>query len=168
MTRPQFAKGDRVYLPFLDDYYSIDSRDLMSDGYWYGLKDAHGRLCVFGAYEHELTHVEDEMNTITEYLDIPLTQALAQSFGSKLEKLTAQDKLDMAHTLLTQIAHNDNSGENEGVAFIAEAFGVVYPDAPNTDALAAIIDAHNASIEDRLGLAAALCHQLHKGVYADA
>jgi hypothetical protein len=49
-----------------------------------------------------------------------------------------------------------------------EEFGAVYPDAPNTAAFAAIVDAHNASIEDRLGLAAALCHQLHKGVYADA
>jgi hypothetical protein len=108
------------------------------------------------------------MNALTEYLDTPLTQALAQSFGSKLERLTAQDKLDMAQTLLTQIAYNDLKADNKTVAATVEEFGAVYPDAPNTDAFAAIVDAHNASIEDRLGLAAALCHQLHKGVYADA
>jgi hypothetical protein len=108
------------------------------------------------------------MNALTEYLDTPLTQALVHSFGSKLERLTAQDKLDMAQTLLTQIAYNDLKADNKTVAETTAAFGAVYPEAPNTDAFAAIVDAHSASIEDRLGLAAALCHQLHKGVYADA
>jgi thioredoxin-like negative regulator of GroEL len=108
------------------------------------------------------------MNALTEYLDTPLTQALAASFGAKLERLTAQDKLDIAQTLLTQIAYNDQNTDNKTVAGTAEAFGAVYPDAPNTDAVASIVDAHPSSVEDRLGLAAALCHQLHKGGYADA
>jgi hypothetical protein len=108
------------------------------------------------------------MNKLTEYLDIPLTQALAQAFGSKLEQLTAIDKLDAAQAILTAIAWGDIEQTHKPIAATAEEFGAVYPDAPNTDAFAAIVDAHSASIEDRLGLAAALCHQLHKGVYADA
>jgi hypothetical protein len=108
------------------------------------------------------------MNKLTEYLDIPLTQALAQSFGAKLEQLTAIDKLDAAQAILTAIAWGDIEQTHKPIAATVEEFGAVYPDAPNTDAFAAIVDAHSASIEDRLGLAAALCHQLHKGVYADA
>ncbi len=109
-----------------------------------------------------------QMNKLTEYLDIPLTQALAQSFGVKLEQLTAIDKLDAAQAILTAIAWGDIEQTHKPIAATVEEFGAVYPDAPNTDAFAAIVDAHSASIEDRLGLAAALCHQLHKGVYADA
>jgi hypothetical protein len=109
-----------------------------------------------------------QMNKLTEYLDIPLTQALAQSFGAKLERLTAIDKLDAAQAILTAIAWGDIEQTHKPIAATVEEFGAVYPDAPNTDAFAAIVDAHSASIEDRLGLAAALCHQLHKGVYADA
>jgi hypothetical protein len=107
------------------------------------------------------------MNGLIEYLDIPLTQALAQSFGAKLERLTAIDKLDAAQAILTAIAWSDIEQTHKQIAATVEAFGAVYPNAPNTDAFAAIVDAHSASIEDRLGLAAALCHQLHKGVYAD-
>jgi hypothetical protein len=109
-----------------------------------------------------------QMNKLTEYLDIPLTQTLAQSFGVKLERLTAIDKLDAAQAILTAIAWGDIEQTHKPIAATVEEFGAVYPDAPNTDAFAAIVDAHSASIEDRLGLAAALCHQLHKGVYADA
>jgi hypothetical protein len=47
------------------------------------------------------------MNKLTEYLDILLTQALAQSFGAKLEQLTAIDKLDAAQAILTAIAWGD-------------------------------------------------------------
>jgi hypothetical protein len=47
------------------------------------------------------------MNKLTEYLDIPLTQALTQSFGAKLEQLTAIDKLDAAQAILTAIAWGD-------------------------------------------------------------
>jgi hypothetical protein len=92
-----------------------------------------------------------QMNKLTEYLDIPLTQAL-----------------DAAQAILTAIAWGDIEQTHKPIAATVEEFGAVYPDAPNTDAFAAIVDAHSASIEDRLGLAAALCHQLHKGVYADA
>jgi hypothetical protein len=49
------------------------------------------------------------MNKLTEYLDIPLTQALAQSFGAKLEQLTAIDKLDAAQAILTAIAWGTSS-----------------------------------------------------------
>jgi hypothetical protein len=109
-----------------------------------------------------------QMNKLTEYLDIPLTQALAESFGAKLERLTAIDKLDAAQAILTAIAWGDIEQTHKPISETVAAFGTVYPDAPNTDAFATIVDAHNTSIEDSLGLAAALCHQLHKGVYADA
>lgn len=108
------------------------------------------------------------MNALTEYLDIPLTRTLTEGYGAKLERLTAQDKLDMAHVILTAIAWGDNLGTHKTIADTYEHFGAVYDNAPNTDHLTAFIDASNTSIEDRLGLAAALCHQLHKGVYADA
>jgi hypothetical protein len=49
------------------------------------------------------------LNKLTEYLDIPLTQALAQSFGAKLEQLTAIDKLDAAQAILTAIAWGTSS-----------------------------------------------------------
>jgi len=108
------------------------------------------------------------MNNLTEYLDIPLTRTLTEGYGAKLEKLTAQDKLDIAQAILTAIAWGDSLSTHKTIADTYQHFGAVYPDAPNTDHLAAFIDSTTASIEDRLGLVAALCHQLHKGVYADA
>jgi hypothetical protein len=108
------------------------------------------------------------VNTITEYLDIPLTQALAQSFGAKLERLSAPDKLDIAHAILTTIAWSCQTDKITTIAATVEEFGSVMPDSVNADAVIAMIDAHSTATEDRLALAAALCHQLHKGVYADA
>ena len=108
--------------------------------------------------------------TLTEYLDIPLTRTLTEAYGANLEKLTAQDKLEAAQIILTAIAWGDTLGTHKTIGDAYESFGAVYPNAPNTDQIAAFIDSSssNTSIEDRIGLAAALCHQLYKGVYADA
>jgi hypothetical protein len=72
-----------------------------------------------------------QMNKLIEYLDIPLTQALAQSFGAKLERLTAIDKLDAAQAILTAIAWGDIEQTHKPIAATVEEFGAVYPDAPN-------------------------------------
>lgn len=108
------------------------------------------------------------MNKLTEYLDIPLTRTLTEAYGEKLEKLTAQDKLEAAQIILTAIAWGDTLGTHKTIGDAYESFGAVYPNAPNTDHIAAFVDSSNTSIDDRIGLAAALCHQLYKGVYADA
>jgi hypothetical protein len=41
------------------------------------------------------------MNKLTEYLDIPPTKALTQSFAVKLERLAVIAKLDVAQAILT-------------------------------------------------------------------
>lgn len=108
------------------------------------------------------------MQPITYFVDSPLTQALSQRYGSNLEQLTAVDKLDIAHLLLTTIAWGDNTGQSKTLGSAIAELGTVYPDAPNTEAVAAEIDKHPTSIEELFGIAAVLCLHLHEGVYADA
>lgn len=108
------------------------------------------------------------MNSLTEYLDNPLTQALSQRFGKKLETLTAPDKLEVAHAILTTMAWSCQTGKITTIAETIAEFGSVMPQATGSDNAIALIDAHSTSTEDRLALAAALCHQMYKGVYADA
>jgi hypothetical protein len=93
------------------------------------------------------------MNALIEYLDIPLTQALTQSFGAKLERLTEIDKLDAAQAILTAIAWGDIEQTHKPIAATVQEFGALYPNAPNTDAFAAIVDAHSIwSIQGTIGV----------------
>jgi hypothetical protein len=109
------------------------------------------------------------IDTITTYLNIPLSHALAAQFGAKLETLTAPDKLDIAHAILTTIAWGDNQGEAKTVGATIEEFGTVMDNAQQSEQAFTILDAHSTtSTQDLLGLVALLCLHLQTGVYADA
>jgi hypothetical protein len=105
---------------------------------------------------------------LTNYLDIPLSHALVAKYGPKLEALTAPDKLDIAHSILTTIAWADNQGTPKTVGETVGSFGGVMEAATQSEAAIGIIDAHQNSTEDLLGLAALLCLHLQMGLYADA
>lgn len=106
------------------------------------------------------------MNEITDYLNSPLIRALSDRFGSKLETLTATDKLDLAHLIFTAIAWMDHEQESRTLTATAEQHGRVYPDSPNTAIASALIDAYNPSAEELLAVTAILSHHLHKRIYA--
>jgi hypothetical protein len=107
------------------------------------------------------------LQPITEYLDIPLSHALAEKYGAELETLTAPDKLDIAHAILTAIAWADNQSEATAVTTTIAEFGTVMDAAQQTETVVSIIDAHNTTTEHLLGLVALLCLHLQTGVYAD-
>ncbi len=108
------------------------------------------------------------MNSLTDYIDNPLTQALSQRFGKKLETLTAPDKLEVAQAILTAMAWGCHTGKIKTITETIAEFGSVMPGETSGADVIALIDAHSPDAEVSLGIAAALCHQLHKGVYAHA
>jgi hypothetical protein len=107
------------------------------------------------------------LNTLTEYLDRPVSHALSKKYGTKLESLTAPDKIDLAHAVLTTVAYSCESRSDKTIAATIEEFGTVADNATQSEGAIAIIDAITTDDEERLAIVAALCHQLHKGVYAD-
>jgi hypothetical protein len=107
------------------------------------------------------------MNEITDYLNSQLIRALSDRFGSKLDSLTATDKLDLSHLILTTIAWIDNEQESKSLAMTAEVHGRVYPESPGTPQAIALIDAYCPSAEELFAVSAILNHHLHKGIYAE-
>lgn len=105
---------------------------------------------------------------MNNFPDNPLTQALTAQFGTDLEALTAPDKLDIAHAILTAIAWSDNQGEPRTIGATIETFGTVMDGACQSEAAIAIIDSTTTTQQDLLGLAGLLCCHLQMGVYADA
>jgi hypothetical protein len=108
------------------------------------------------------------LNTLTEYLDRPVSHALAKKYGAKLESLTAPDKIDLAHAVLTTAAYSCESRSDKTIATTIEEFGTVADNATQSEGAISLIDSITTDNEERLAIAAALCHQLYKGVYADA
>jgi hypothetical protein len=116
------------------------------------------------------------MQSITHYLDTPLTQALITRWGDKLDRMKGRTKLSLAHALMTYVGYLD-SAETEDPNLMPPnllqstvEFGLMFEgeQAPEIDDAIGLVHIHQPTIPQMLTLVSILADHCADGVFADA